>query len=88
MSICVFLICTVRFSKSYQTKTRRNGFSILIDPQIYTDQDLIERVWYACVCHGYISKDYDIMGKLRRKLCYKMPKSPGFLDQFEQELVI
>ena len=30
MSICVFLICTVRFSKSYQTKTRRNEFSILI----------------------------------------------------------
>ena len=33
------------------------------DPQIYTDENFIERVWYACVRHGYISKDYDIMGK-------------------------
>ena len=33
------------------------------DDQIYTDQRFIEKVWYACVRHGYISEDYDIMGK-------------------------
>ena len=31
--------------------------------QIYTDQGFIEKVWYACVRHGYISEDYDIMDK-------------------------
>ena len=38
-------------------------FDFNSDPQIYTDENFIERVWYACVRHGYISKDYDIMGK-------------------------
>ena len=30
----------------------------------FTDQKFIEKVWYACVHHGYISEDYDVMGKL------------------------
>ena len=30
----------------------------------FTDQKFIEKVWYECVRHGYISEDYDIMGKL------------------------
>ena len=29
-----------------------------------TDQKFIEKVWYACVRHGCISEDYDVMGKL------------------------
>ena len=32
------------------------------DDQIYTGEGFIEKVWYACVHHGYISED-DIMGK-------------------------
>ena len=28
-----------------------------------TDRKLIEKIWYACVHHGYISEDYN-MGKL------------------------
>ena len=34
------------------------------DDQTFTDQEFMEKVWYACVQHGYISEDYDIMGKL------------------------
>ena len=30
----------------------------------FTDQKFIEKVWYACVQHGYISEGYDVMGKL------------------------
>ena len=30
---------------------------------VITDQKFIQKVWYACVEHGYISTDYDIMGK-------------------------
>ena len=30
----------------------------------FTDQKFIEKVWYACVHHGYISEDYNVMGKL------------------------
>ena len=30
----------------------------------FTDQKFIEKVWYACVPHGYISERYDVMGKL------------------------
>ena len=30
----------------------------------FTDQKFIEKVWYACVRHSYISQDYDVMGKL------------------------
>ena len=33
------------------------------DDQIYTDQGFIKKVWYALIHHGYISDDYDIMGK-------------------------
>ena len=31
----------------------------------FTDQWFIEKVWYACVRHCYISEDYDIMRKLQ-----------------------
>ena len=34
----------------------------------FTDQEFIEKVWYACVRHGYISEDYDIMGKFLDKM--------------------
>ena len=30
----------------------------------FTDRKFIEKVWYACVRHGYISERYDVMGKL------------------------
>ena len=30
----------------------------------FADQKFIENVWYACVRHGYISEDYDVMEKL------------------------
>ena len=30
----------------------------------FTDQKFIEKVWYACARHGYISGRYDVMGKL------------------------
>ena len=30
----------------------------------FTDRKFIEKVWYACVQHGYISGRYDVMGKL------------------------
>ena len=28
-----------------------------------TDRKLVEKIWYACACHGYISEDYNVMGK-------------------------
>jgi hypothetical protein len=27
------------------------------------NQEFVEKVWYACVKHGYISTDYDVLGK-------------------------
>ena len=31
--------------------------------ETYTCTEFIERVWDACVRYGYISNDYDVMGK-------------------------
>ena len=48
-------------------EVKRNGFSntmITILKKTFTNQKFIEKVWYACVRHGYISEDYDVMGKL------------------------
>ena len=28
-----------------------------------TDRKLVEKIWYACARHGYISEDYNVMGK-------------------------
>ena len=28
-----------------------------------TDRKLVEKIWYACTRHGYISEDYNVMGK-------------------------
>ena len=41
----------------------RNGFTFYEDDKTVTNQELIEKIWYACVEHGYISADYDVMGK-------------------------
>jgi len=34
----------------------------------FSDTEFIERVWNACVMHGYISEDYDILGKFLDKM--------------------
>ena len=34
----------------------------------FSDTEFIERVWNACVAHGYISEDYDILGKFLDKM--------------------
>ena len=39
------------------------NFRFDADDQTFSEQGFIEKVWYACVRHGYISDDYDIMGK-------------------------
>ena len=39
-------------------------FDFDADDQTFSEQGFSENVWYACVRHGYISEDYDIMGKL------------------------
>ena len=33
------------------------------DEEIFTNKEFIRKIWYACVKHGYISEDYDIMGQ-------------------------
>ena len=41
-------------------------FDFDADDQTFSEQGFIEKFWYACVRHGYItyiSEDYDIMGK-------------------------
>ena len=38
-------------------------FDFDADDQTFSEQGFIEKVWYACVRHGYILEDYDIMGK-------------------------
>ena len=38
------------------------------DDKMFTDHEFIEKVWYACVRHGYISEDYDILGKFLNKM--------------------
>ena len=34
----------------------------------FSDKEFIEKVWNLCVMHGYISKDYDILGKFLDKM--------------------
>jgi hypothetical protein len=41
----------------------RNGFPFYDDVKIVTNQEFVEKVWYACVKHGYISTDFDVLGK-------------------------
>ena len=38
-------------------------FDFDADDQTVPEQGFTKKVWYACVCHGYISEHYDIMGK-------------------------
>ena len=33
------------------------------EDETFTCKEFIERVWDACVRYGYISHDYDVMGK-------------------------
>ena len=39
----------------------RNGFPFYV--KIVTNQEFVEKLWYACVKHGYISTDLDVLGK-------------------------
>ena len=39
-----------------------------IEEMTFSDAEFIERVWNACVAHGYISEDYDILGKFLDKM--------------------
>ena len=41
-------------------------FDFDTDDQTFSGQGFIEKVWYACVRHGYISEDYDIHGQVSR----------------------
>jgi hypothetical protein len=41
----------------------RNRFPVYDDDKIVTNQEFAEKVWYACVKHGYIFTDYDVLGK-------------------------
>ena len=34
----------------------------------FSDKEFIEKVWNLCVVHGYISEDYDVMGKFLDKM--------------------
>ena len=36
--------------------------------ETYTCTEFIERVWDACVRYGYISNDYDVLGKFLDRL--------------------
>ena len=33
------------------------------EDETFTCKELIEKVWDACVLYGYISQDYDVLGK-------------------------
>ena len=45
------------------------------DDKTFTDQEFIEKVWYACVRHGYISEDYVGVPISRGKCCrYIQPR--------------
>ena len=33
------------------------------EDETYTCKELIENVWDACVIYGYISEDYDVLGR-------------------------
>ena len=41
----------------------RNGFPFYADVKIVTNQEFVEKVWYPCVKHGYISRDFDVLGR-------------------------
>ena len=41
----------------------RNGFPFYADVKIVTNQAFVEKVWYACVKQGYISTDFDLLGR-------------------------
>ena len=41
----------------------RNGFPFYADVKIVTNQAFVEKVWYACVKHRYISTDFDRLGR-------------------------
>jgi hypothetical protein len=41
----------------------RNRFPFYDDVKIVTNQEFVEKLWYAYVKHGYISTDFDVLGK-------------------------
>ena len=47
-----------------EEELERNGFPFYEDDKTVTNQEFIEKAWYACVEHGYISTDYDILGSV------------------------
>ncbi len=42
---------------------KENWVPIFDDDKMFTNIEFIGKVWYACVSYGYISEDYNIMGK-------------------------
>ena len=63
VNMCFSNLRSKIFKELPNEKQKKWIFDFNSDPQIYTDKYFIERVWYACVRHSCISKDYDIMGK-------------------------
>ncbi len=39
--------------------------------EIFTDKSIVKKIWDACLEHGYISQDYDILGLWVDKLVLK-----------------
>ncbi len=39
--------------------------------EIFTDKTFVKKIWNACLEHGYISRDYDILGLWVDKMILK-----------------
>jgi hypothetical protein len=48
---------------SADEELERNGFPFYADVKIVTNPEFVEKVWYACVKHEYISTDFDVLGR-------------------------
>ena len=64
MSICVLFsnLHSKIFCKLPIEDHKKWIFDFDVDDQTFSQPGFIEKVWYACVRHGYISEDYAIMG--------------------------
>ena len=65
---CSSLYCKILSELSHQEFEKWLPDFDASEDMTFSDTEFIERVWNACVMHGYISEDYDILGKFLDKM--------------------
>ena len=59
------------YSKLCEGISNEEMDAVITGDEIFTDKSFIKKIWNACLEHGYISRDYDILGLSVDKMILK-----------------